>query len=275
MPAQQAQASNVSKKAPKVPGAITSFVLVVGDFSIFVLETLRAFQKLFRRRGLFLKQCEFIGVSSLGVTAVAGMFMGGVLGYQLYVSFHLFGAEALLGGSVGVALFRELAPVMAAVMVTGRAGAAIAAEIASMRVSEQIDALEVMAVEPMEYLVAPRVVAGVIMMPLLAIFFTAIASLAAAGVSCGIMGLQSTIFWSQYSKVCDAIDVVHCVTKGAVFGLILSWVACFCGFRASGGARAVGLATRSTVVASFLTILLSDYILTSLLPFGFAKLKVL
>jgi phospholipid/cholesterol/gamma-HCH transport system permease protein len=160
-------------------------------------------------------------------------------------------------------------------MVTGRAGAAIAAEIASMRVSEQIDALEVMAVDPMEYLVAPRVVAGVLMMPLLAIFFTAVASLAAAGVSCGIMGLQSSIFWGQYAKVCDAIDVVHCVTKGAVFGLILSWVACFCGFRANGGARSVGLATRSTVVASFLTILLSDYILTSLLPFGFAKLKVL
>lgn len=228
-----------------------------------------------RRRGIFFRQCEFIGVNSLGVNAVAALFMGGVLGYQLYMSFHIFGAEALLGGSVGVSLFRELAPVMAAVMVTGRAGAAIAAEIASMRVSEQIDALEVMAVDPIEYLVAPRVAAGVLTMPILAIFFAAVASLAAALVSCGIMDLQWTIFWAQFKKVCDPIDILHCVVKGAVFGLVLTWVACFYGYRAQGGARAVGAATRTTVVATFLTILLSDYILTSILPYGLAKLKVL
>jgi phospholipid/cholesterol/gamma-HCH transport system permease protein len=230
---------------------------------------------LWRRRGIFFRQCEFIGVSSLGVNAVAAIFMGGVLGYQLYMSFHIFNAEALLGGSVGVSLFRELAPVMTGVMVTGRAGAAIAAEIASMRVTEQIDALEVMAVDPMEYLVAPRVVAGVLVVPLLAAFFTAVATLSAALVSCGIMDLQWTIFWAQFARVCDPIDVVHCVTKGAVFGLVLTWVACFCGYRAMGGARAVGAATRNTVVSTFLTILLSDYILTSLLPYGIAKLKVL
>jgi phospholipid/cholesterol/gamma-HCH transport system permease protein len=197
------------------------------------------------------------------------------LGYQLYVSFHIFGAEALLGGSVGVSLFRELAPVMGAVMVTGRAGAAMAAEISSMRISEQIDALEVMAVDPIEYLVAPRVLAGVLMMPLLSVFFATVASIAAAVVACGIMGLETSIYWDQFAKVVDAIDVIHCVTKGAVFGLVLTWIACFCGFRAQGGARAVGFATRTTVVATFLTILFSDYILTSLLPFGFAKLKVL
>ncbi len=200
--------------------------------------------------------------------------MGGVLGYQLYVSFHYFGAEALLGGSVGVALFRELAPVMAAIMVTGRAGAAMAAELASMRISEQIDALEVMAVDPIEYLVTPRIFAGLLMMPLLSIFFAAVGTLAAAGVACGIMGLDSAVFWDQYSRVIDTIDLWHCTSKGAVFGLVLTWMGCFCGFRAQGGARAVGFATRSTVVATCLTILLSDYIMTSLLPFGFSKLKV-
>ena len=164
---------------------------------------------------------------------------------------------------------------MAAVMVTGRAGAAMAAEIASMKISEQVDALEVMAVDPVEYLVAPRVLAGLVTMPILSVFFTVVASLAAAGVSCGVMGLSSTIFWDQYSRVVDVIDLIHCVTKGAVFGLVLTWIACFCGFRAQGGARAVGFATRTTVVASFLTILFSDYVMTSLLPFGFAKLKVL
>jgi phospholipid/cholesterol/gamma-HCH transport system permease protein len=253
---------------------LISFLRLVGDFSLFVGETIVSAFHSGRRWGLFLKQCEFIGVSSLGVNVVAAIFMGGVLGYQLYVSFHLFGAEALLGGSVGVSLLRELAPVMAAIMVTGRAGAAMAAEIASMRISEQIDALEVMAIDPIEYLVVPRVLAGVTMMPLLAIVFGVVASAASALVACAIMGLDFQIFWTQYSKMVDPIDLVHCTVKGGTFGLLLTWIGCFYGYRAYGGARAVGFATRSTVVASCLTILLSDYLLTSVLPFGFSKLKV-
>ncbi|OFZ85275.1 MAG: hypothetical protein A3K03_09990 [Bdellovibrionales bacterium RIFOXYD1_FULL_44_7] len=257
-----------------VRGITISAVNMLGDFSLFTFETLRVAKRFWVRRGLFLRQCEFIGVTSAGITFVAAIFMGGVLGYQLYVSFHYFGAEALLGGSVGVALFRELAPVMAAIMVTGRAGAAMAAEIASMRITEQVDALEVMAVSPFEYLVAPRVYAGFFMMPLLSVFFGSVASVTAAGVACGIMGLDPSVFWDQYSRVVDAIEIVHCLTKGAVFGIVLTVIGCFCGYRARGGARAVGFATRTTVVASCLTILLSDFILTSFLPFGFAKLKV-
>jgi phospholipid/cholesterol/gamma-HCH transport system permease protein len=229
---------------------------------------------MWRRRGLFLRQCEFIGVSSLPIVFVAALFMGAVLGYQLYVSFKYFGAEALLGGSVGVALFRELAPVMGAIMVTGRAGAAMAAEIASMKISEQVDALEVMAVDPIEYLVAPRVFAGLLMMPLLSIFFGVVGSFAARLVACEVLGLDSSVFWSNFTWVVDKTDMIHCVVKGSVFGLVLTVMGCFFGYRASGGARAVGLATRSTVVASCLGILLSDYVLTSLLPFGFSKLAI-
>lgn len=253
---------------------VAEAILVLGDFTIFIADTVTSLRHLWRRRGAFLRQCEFIGVSSLGVNVVAAIFLGGVLGYQLYTSLHLFGAEALLGGSVGVALFRELAPVMAAIMVTGRAGAAMAAEIASMRISEQIDALEVMAVDPIEYLVAPRVLAGVIMMPLLSVFFAVIGSIAAAVVACGMMGLDPSVYYAQFTKVVDFIEIVHCVVKGATFGLVLTWVGCFCGFRAYGGARAVGLATRNTVVTTCLTILLSDYILTSLLPYGFQYLSI-
>ena len=167
-----------------------------------------------------------------------------------------------------------MAPVMAAIMVTGRAGAAMAAELASMRISEQIDALEVMAVDPMEFLVAPRVLAGVIMMPLLSVFFAVVGSIAAAVVACGVMGLQASIYWAQWMKVVDFIEIVHCLVKGATFGLVLTWIGCFCGFRAYGGARAVGYATRTTVVSTCLSILLSDYILTSLLPFGFKQLSI-
>ena len=253
--------------------ALKSFTIVLGDFSLFVLETIRSGSRFFRRWGLFLRQCEFIGVTSLGVVAVAALFMGGVLGYQLYVSFHFFNAEALLGGSVGVSLFRELGPVMTAIMVTGRAGAAMAAQISSMRISEQIDALEVMAVDPVEYLVVPRVAAGVLMMPLLAIFYCIVASWASAAVACGIMGLDWSIYWTQYARVVDTIEIVHCVVKAACFGLVLTWVGCFYGFRAQGGASAVGIATRSTVVVAFLAVLFTDFILTSFLPFGFAELR--
>ncbi|MGZ3689605.1 MAG: MlaE family ABC transporter permease, partial [Bdellovibrionota bacterium] len=102
---------------------IQSSIILLGDFSLFVFDTLRSWKALWRRRGLFLFQCEFIGVGSIGVVTVAAIFMGAVLAYQLYVVFHRFGAEGFLGGSVGVSLFKELGPVMAAIMVTGRAGA--------------------------------------------------------------------------------------------------------------------------------------------------------
>lgn len=254
---------------------VISIIILLGDFTLFVSDTVRSLRRLWRRRGLFLRQCEFIGVGSLGINSVAASFMGAVLGYQFYVSLHRFGADALLGGSVGVTLFRELGPVMTGFMVTGRTGSAMAAEISSMRISEQVDALEVMAVDPIEYLVLPRVLAGVVMVPLLSIFFVGVASWAACLVACGVMDLQYSIYWSQYVKFVNTIEMFHCLVKSAVFGLLLTWIACFCGFRAYGGARAVGEATRNTVVAAFLAILLSDYLLTSMLPFGFNKLKVM
>ncbi len=229
---------------------------------------------MWRRRGLVLRQCESIGVSSSGIIAIAAAFMGAVLGYQFYLSFRIFNAEAFTGGSVGVSLFRELAPVMTGIMVTGRAGAAMAAEIASMRISEQVDALDVMAVDPIEFLVTPRVIAGTIMLPILSVFFAGLATLSAAGIACGVMGLDSAIYWGQFAKVVDSVDMVHCLTKGTAFGMVLTWVGCFNGYRAHGGASAVGMATRNTVVATCLAILLIDYILTSFLPFGYLILEV-
>ncbi len=253
---------------------LLTVVEILGEFTLLLKDTIASLPRIWRRRGLFFKQCEFIGVSSSAIIIVAAVFLGGVLGYQLYVSFHYFGAEALLGGSVGVGLFRELAPVIAAVMVIGRAGAAMAAEIASMRITEQIDALEVMAVDPVEYLVTPRVLAGLFMMPVLSVLFGVVGSLTAAGVACGIMGLDWSVFWKQYTWMVDKMDLIHCVVKGAAFGLVLTWVGCFNGFRARGGARSVGFATRTTVVVSCLSVLLVDLILTSFLPFGFPKLTL-
>jgi phospholipid/cholesterol/gamma-HCH transport system permease protein len=209
------------------------------------------------------------------VIAVAAIFLGGVLGYQLFMAFKIFGAEALVGGTLGVTLMREMAPVFAAIMITGRTGAAMAAELATMRISEQIDALEVMAVDPYEYLVFPRIAAGVLMGPLLAVFFGGIASLSGEAVACGMLGLDHSIFWEQYALRVDFEEMIHLLSKATAFGFLISSIACFYGFHAQGGAGAVGKATRVTVVVSLLAILLADYFLTSMLPYRMSLLKVM
>ncbi len=246
----------------------------LGSFTLFVGRIISASRNLWKRRDLFFRHCEYIGVSSTGVIVIAGTFIGAVMGFQLYVALHLFGAEAILGGSVGAALLRELAPVFGAIMVTGRAGAAMAAEVASMRITEQIDALEVMAVDPIEYLVAPRVLAGVLMMPILSAFFGGVGSLSGAAVGCGIMGLSSATYWEVYALYVDFLDITHLIIKSLVFGFLLTAIGCYCGYNAQGGARAVGLATRTTVVASVLAILLSDYLITTFLPVVSYPLKL-
>jgi phospholipid/cholesterol/gamma-HCH transport system permease protein len=246
----------------------------LGDLTIFSARTIQGGRNFMRRSGIFIIQCEFIGVSSLGILSVAAVFMGAVLGYQLYKSFELFGAQALVGGTVGVAIFREMAPVIGAIMVTGRAGAAIGAEVASMRVSEQIDALEVMGVNPYEYLVFPRVLAGATMMPILAFIFGGIATISASIVSCAVLDLSYPIFWKTFRQWADWVDLLHCLVKGITFGMALTLLGCFFGFRANGGARAVGLSTRSTVVATCLTILLLDYFWTMVLPLRAGRILV-
>ncbi len=238
----------------------------LGEFTIFSGRTIRSFPRLPRRLGIFINQCEFIGVSSLGILSVAALFIGAVLGYQLYKSFELFGAQAFVGGTVGVGIFREMAPVIGAIMVTGRAGAGIGAEISSMRVSEQIDALEVMGVNPYEYLVLPRVLAGAVMMPLLAIVFGGIATISASVIACSVLDLSYPVFWKAFRQWTDWVDILHCLVKGCTFGMALTSLGCFFGFRASGGASSVGFSTRSTVVAACLTILCLDYFWTMVLP---------
>jgi phospholipid/cholesterol/gamma-HCH transport system permease protein len=238
----------------------------LGEFVIFLGRTYQSTPRLSKRVGIFLNQCEFIGVSSLGILSVAAVFIGASLGYQLYKSFELFGAQALVGGTIGVALFREMAPVIGSIMVTGRAGAGIGAEIASMRVSEQIDALEVMGVNPYEYLVLPRVLAGMVMMPLLAFIFGGIATISASIIACGVLDLSFPVFWKTFRQWADWVDLLHCFVKSATFGIALTSLGCFFGFRANGGARAVGFSTRSTVVAACLTILFMDYFWTMVLP---------
>lgn len=244
-----------------------------GELGFFCLHTIRGFAKLPRRMSNLWIHCLNIGNTSVGIVAVAGVFLGAVIGYQFWISFHRFGFESLLGGSVGVALFRELGPVMTGVMVVGRAGASIAAELATMRINEEIEALEVMGIDAIEYLVTPRILAGFMTVPILGLIFSLVGSASAAGIACGVLDLPFSTFISQYKKFTDGWDVLHCVVKSAVFGVLLAQIACFYGFRARGGAQAVGQATRDTVVTSLLMLLLADYFITSLLPLGLSSLE--
>ena len=217
------------------------------------------------RAHLFLQQMEFIGAGSMFIVLLTGMFTGMVFAVQTIQTFRLFNAETLVGSVVALALTRELAPVLTALMVTGRVASATATELGTMRVTEQIDALSTMAVHPVQYLVVPRLVAAVVMLPIL----TGICDLIGIGgayyVSVTLMGVDGGMFLDKISMYADRWDVVSGLIKAAVFGLILTLVACHKGLNATGGARGVGQATTRTVVTSSILILVADYFLTLLL----------
>jgi phospholipid/cholesterol/gamma-HCH transport system permease protein len=214
---------------------------------------------------LFFKHLEFIGVNSVMVVGMTSLLTGMVLAMQTYYAFRMFAAESLVGATVALSMTRELGPVITALMVTGRAGSAIAAEIGSMRVTEQIDALRVMAVSPVQYLVAPRILAGLIMVPLL----TALSDLigVAGGYLIGVklLGINAGIFMGRIYDLVDTGDVFNGLAKAAVFGVILTLVGCYKGYYTSGGAEGVGRATTNAVVVSSVLILVADYIMTALL----------
>jgi phospholipid/cholesterol/gamma-HCH transport system permease protein len=246
----------------------------VGAMSRFAWANVLATRYLWKRRRLFLEQLDHFGFASIPIVAGSGVCLGAALGYQLYFAFSRFGAEGFMGATVGRALFRELAPVMGAIMVTGRGGSAMAAELGSMRVSQQLDALKVMSVDPIELLVMPRVWAGFISMPILAMVFAVMGSFSAAGVSCYVMGIQWPVFWQSYTRLLDAAELIQCGAKAAFFGIILTLTSCFMGVRVQGGSKGVGRATRDSVVYSCLLILFWDFVLTSVLPIGSRALKV-
>ncbi len=234
-----------------------------GRHSRILAMGLRAlFQRPLRLR-LFFKQMEFVGVQSLSIVLITGAFTGAVFALQSNVAFSLFGAQGLVGATVGLALARELAPVLTALMVTGRAGSAMAAELGTMRVTEQIDALEAMGVEPVGYLVTPRLVAATVMMPIMAMVFNIIGIIGAWVVGTVVLGISEGPFIGRIEWYVDPDDITGGLIKAAVFGLIMATVGCTRGFYTSGGAEGVGKATTRAVVVSSVSILISDYFLTS------------
>ena len=214
---------------------------------------------------LIIQQIRAIGVDSLLVVLLSGLFTGMVLGLQGYYSLRKFNAESFLGAVVALSLLRELGPVLSAFMVTGRTGSAMAAELASMRVTEQIDAMHAMAINPVKYLVSPRIIAGVISMPLLTCMFNVIGIYGGYLVGVGLLDLGSGSYVSAMEQSVQLRDVGEGLLKSATFGLIISSVCCYKGFHALPMATGVGRATTEAVVLTFVLILVSDYFLTSLM----------
>jgi phospholipid/cholesterol/gamma-HCH transport system permease protein len=214
---------------------------------------------------LFFLQCEFIGVGSLFIVLLTGIFTGLVFALQSSFAFAKFNAESLVGATVVISLCRELAPVLTALMVTGRAGSAIATELGTMRVSEQIDALETMAVSPVQYLVVPRVFAMTLMMPMLTMLFNFVGFLGAYIVSVFQSGINEGTFMGRIHQIVEFSDLAGGLFKSAIFGFAIALIACHRGMNASGGSRGVGLAATGTVVTGSVTILILDYLLTSIL----------
>jgi phospholipid/cholesterol/gamma-HCH transport system permease protein len=211
------------------------------------------------------KQMEFVGVKSIFVVVLTGTFTGMVLALQSYHGFRMFSAESLVGGTVALSMTRELGPVLTALMVTARAGSAMAAELGTMRVTEQIDALYVMAANPVKHLIVPRVIAGVLMAPLLTVVSDFMGILGGYFVGVHILGINPGIFIKNITRLVDLNDIYNGLVKAACFGLILSLIGCYKGFNTYGGAEGVGRATTEAVVLASITILISDYFLTAIM----------
>lgn len=214
---------------------------------------------------LLLRQIRFLGNKSLVVILLTGAFTGMVLALQLYYILRKFGSEALLGPGIALSLIRELGPVLSALMVTGRAGSALTAEIGMMRITEQIDALTAMALNPIRYLIVPNIAGAIIVFPLLTSIFDLVGIYGGYLVGVKLLGISSGTYFSLMEDYVDMQDVLVGLYKSVSFGIIVSWVCCYKGFYTRYGAAGVSRSTTQAVVLSSVLILIWDYSLGSLL----------
>ncbi|MGC8928645.1 MAG: MlaE family ABC transporter permease [Myxococcota bacterium] len=244
---------------------ILKFFEELGSFLYLCAEiSILTFRPPLRVRNI-VKELDTIGIQSLFVVLLTGAFTGMVMALQSINVFAKFNAEGLVGSTVAISVARELGPVLTAFMVTGRAGSAMSTELGSMRVTEQIDALYTMGVDAKQYLIVPKMIASIIMLPILTAAFDLISVAGSYLVSVIFMGIDAGIFIDKIKYLMDPVDVTSGLMKAAIFGYIVSMVCSFNGFYASGGAKGVGEATTRSVVTSFIVILIADYFLTVLM----------
>jgi phospholipid/cholesterol/gamma-HCH transport system permease protein len=248
-----------------VVGVVFHIIHRVGEFVITSLQALLYCFKPPFRLGLLLQQMDFIGPGSVFIILLTGVFSGAVFTLQSMYMFSKFNMETMVGATVALALTRELSPVLASLMITGRAGSAMATELGTMRVTEQIDALSAMAVNPVQYLFVPRFLASVLMFPALAMVFNVVGILGSYLVAVRMWGVDPGNFIYKITWYVTGNDLVSGLVKASVFGGFISLVSCFMGYRAEGGARGVGTATTHAVVIGSVSILILDYFLTVLM----------
>jgi len=237
----------------------------VGDAWIFIFKVILKALTPPYRLGLIVQQLYVIGVQSLAVVALVGLFTGAVLAVQAEYTLSKFGASAFTGSAVALSLIRELGPVLTALMVNGRAGSAMTAELGIMKITEQVDALRSMAVDPIRYLMVPRVIAGVISVPLLTAIFNIVGISGGYIVGVHTLDLSSGTFMTQIYQSVSDVDVISGFIKSVAFGFCVSWISCYKGWTCGFGAVGVNRATTSAVVTASVVILVLDYFLTSIL----------
>lgn len=244
---------------------VLEIVHMAGKMSILFYETTKGiFKPPFRFR-LFVKQIEFIGYKSIPIIILTGIFTGMVFSLQSYKGLNNFGSGEMTSGLIAMAMILELGPVLTGIMVAARAGSAMTAELGTMKVTEQIDALDAMAVDPVHYLAVPRMLAGMFSMPLLNAICIIFGIIGGYIVIVNMMGISSSIYFENMVLYTNIHDIIDSLIKSFVFGIIVVIVSCYNGFNASTGAEGVGKATNVSVVESSVLVCMFDYILTSVL----------
>lgn len=244
--------------------ALTDFVRTFGAMTLFLLELLRYTPRaLFRRFSLVVREVHNAGAQSLVIIMICGLFVGGVLALQGFDNLTRFNAEEATGTLAGLALMKELGPVITALLFAGRAGTALASEIGLMKATDQLSAMEMMAVNPVRRVVVPKFVGGVISMPLLVAVFTSIGLFGAHLVGVGLLGIDVGSFWQQMQQTVEMSDVAEGIFKSVVFGFIASLLAVWEGYNAIPTAEGVGRATTRTVVLTAIAVLIANFMITA------------
>ena len=240
---------------------LTDLTEVFGRYLIFLSHALLGIFRTGIDKKL-IQQMEFVGNRSLFIIILAGAMIGGIFGLQLGDLFKIFGAESMMGAAAAYTITKELAPVIGAMLVTGRAGSSMTAQIATMRINEQIDAIKVMGVDPLHYLVTPRVWASAVMLPILASIFILVGVSVSYLIAYLFYDINLKLYIEKIVWVMKVRDVIEGLEKAIFFGILYSSIGCFKGFYAKGGAKGVGSSTTSAVVTAFIVILVVDFAIT-------------
>lgn len=242
---------------------IFSFIQEAGSIFIFLGHSIKVSLERPNRFGEFIKHMEFIGNQSVFIITLTGLFTGLALSFQIYLGFKLFNAVNMVGPTVALGITRELGPVLTGLIVAARAGGAMAARLGTMRVSEQIDALDVMGVNTKQYLISPRIFAATVCMPLLTAIFDFVAMFGSYILCVKLLDLDGAIFFDKIGSILEPRHIYEGLIKATVFGITFSTICSFRGFNCSGGAKGVGEATNNGVVQSMVMVIILDYFLTN------------